>query len=86
MIPWLKYLPWYAQDLKRGFERNRQLNTDQLNRVKQQIVRIVLPILARCLNPSAAEQCGRRPFVREIYARKRPTPWLDRDGDGFSCW
>lgn len=37
MIPWLKYLPWYAQDLKQGFERNRQLNTDQLNRVKQQI-------------------------------------------------
>jgi cytochrome P450 len=37
MIPWLKYLPWYAQELKRGFERNRQLNTDQLNRVKRQI-------------------------------------------------
>ncbi|KAG1807217.1 cytochrome P450 [Suillus variegatus] len=37
MFSWLKYLPWYAQELKRGFERNRQLNTDQLNRVKRQI-------------------------------------------------
>ncbi|KAG1769881.1 cytochrome P450 [Suillus placidus] len=37
MIPWLKYLPWYAQELKRGFESNRKLNTDQLNRVKRQI-------------------------------------------------
>ncbi|KAG1718603.1 cytochrome P450 [Suillus lakei] len=36
-IPWLKYLPWYAQELKRGFEESKQLNTDQLNRVKQQI-------------------------------------------------
>ncbi|KAG2755128.1 hypothetical protein P692DRAFT_201851407 [Suillus brevipes Sb2] len=45
MIPWLKYLPWYAQDLKRGFERNRQLNTDQLNRVKQQIVVAIAGVL-----------------------------------------
>lgn len=37
IIPWLKYLPWYAQELKQGFERNRKLNTDQLNRVKRQI-------------------------------------------------
>ncbi|KAG2134023.1 cytochrome P450 [Suillus bovinus] len=37
IIPWLKYLPWHAQELKQGFERNRQLNTDQLNRVKRQI-------------------------------------------------
>ncbi|KAG1795220.1 cytochrome P450, partial [Suillus variegatus] len=37
MIPWLKYLPRYAQELKCGFERNKQLNTDQLNRVKRQI-------------------------------------------------
>ncbi|KAG1836856.1 cytochrome P450 [Suillus subluteus] len=37
VIPWLKYIPWYGQELKRGFERNRQLNTDQLNRVKRQM-------------------------------------------------
>ncbi|KAG2034133.1 cytochrome P450 [Suillus americanus] len=37
VIPWLKYLPWYGQELKQGFERNRQLNTDQLNRVKRQM-------------------------------------------------
>ncbi|KAG1785432.1 cytochrome P450 [Suillus plorans] len=37
IIPWLKYLPWYAQELKRGFERSKQLNTDLLNRVKRQI-------------------------------------------------
>lgn len=37
MFPWLKYLPWYAQELKRGFKRSKQLNTDQLNRVERQI-------------------------------------------------
>ncbi|KAG1902995.1 cytochrome P450 [Suillus fuscotomentosus] len=37
MFPWLKYLPWYAQELKRGFKRGKQLNTDQLNRVERQI-------------------------------------------------
>ncbi|KAG2125140.1 cytochrome P450 [Suillus clintonianus] len=36
-IPWLRYLPWYGRDLKRGFERIKKLNTGQLNRVKQQI-------------------------------------------------
>ncbi|KAG1723925.1 cytochrome P450 [Suillus paluster] len=36
-IPWLKYLPWYGKELKRGFEMSRQLYTNQLNRVKQQI-------------------------------------------------
>ncbi|KAG2119197.1 cytochrome P450 [Suillus clintonianus] len=36
-IPWLKYLPWYAQDLKRRFEKDKQIHTDQLNRVKRQI-------------------------------------------------
>ncbi|KAG1730398.1 cytochrome P450 [Suillus paluster] len=36
-IPWLKYLPWYGQELKREFERTRQLYTKQLNRVKQQL-------------------------------------------------
>ncbi|OJA12554.1 hypothetical protein AZE42_10858, partial [Rhizopogon vesiculosus] len=36
-IPWLKYLPWYGQELKRGFESSRRLYIRQLNRVKQQI-------------------------------------------------
>ncbi|KAG2142378.1 cytochrome P450 [Suillus clintonianus] len=36
-IPWLRYLPWYGQELKREFKRQNQLYTDQLNRVKQQI-------------------------------------------------
>ncbi|KAG0696762.1 cytochrome P450 [Suillus ampliporus] len=36
-IPWLKYLPGYAQELKQQFERTRQLYKNQLNRVKQQI-------------------------------------------------
>ncbi|KAG0696756.1 cytochrome P450 [Suillus ampliporus] len=36
-IPWLKYLPGYGRELKREFERVRQLYTKQLNRVKQQL-------------------------------------------------
>ncbi|KAG1750446.1 cytochrome P450 [Suillus paluster] len=36
-IPWLKYLPWYGQDVKRGFERGKKLNVGQLNRVKEQM-------------------------------------------------
>ncbi|KAG1750485.1 cytochrome P450 [Suillus paluster] len=36
-IPWLKYLPWYGQDVKRGFERGMKLNVGQLNRVKEQM-------------------------------------------------
>ncbi|KAG0696657.1 cytochrome P450 [Suillus ampliporus] len=36
-IPWLKYLPWYGRDLKRGFERVEKLNMGQLNRVKEQM-------------------------------------------------
>ncbi|KAG0692632.1 cytochrome P450 [Suillus ampliporus] len=36
-IPWLKYLPWYGRDLKRGFERGKQLDVDHLNRVKEQM-------------------------------------------------
>jgi len=43
-FPWLKYIPWYGQELKRGFEIGRQLHTHQLNRVKQQIVSIGLLI------------------------------------------
>jgi hypothetical protein len=41
-IPWLKYIPWYGQELKRQFESNKQLYARQLNRVKQQIVSIGL--------------------------------------------
>ncbi|KAG1798769.1 uncharacterized protein BJ212DRAFT_197850 [Suillus subaureus] len=33
-IPWLRYLPWYAPELKDQFERTRRLYTNQLNRVK----------------------------------------------------
>ncbi|KAG0695264.1 cytochrome P450 [Suillus ampliporus] len=36
-IPCLKYLPWYARDLKRGFERVKKLNHTHLNRVKEQM-------------------------------------------------
>ncbi|KAG1743397.1 cytochrome P450 [Suillus lakei] len=36
-IPWLKYLPGYAPELKDEFERTRRLYTDQLNRVRQQM-------------------------------------------------
>ncbi|OJA15671.1 hypothetical protein AZE42_11262 [Rhizopogon vesiculosus] len=36
-IPWLKYLPWYGRELKRGYESIKQLNTNQLNHVKQQM-------------------------------------------------
>ncbi|KAG2091002.1 cytochrome P450 [Suillus discolor] len=33
-IPWLKYLPWYAPELRDDFKRVRKLHTDQLTRVK----------------------------------------------------
>ncbi|KAG2069375.1 cytochrome P450 [Suillus decipiens] len=36
-IPWLKYLPWYAPELRDEFERTKRLYMDQLNRVRQQI-------------------------------------------------
>ncbi|KAG1812076.1 uncharacterized protein BJ212DRAFT_1301614 [Suillus subaureus] len=36
-IPWLKYLLWYAPELKDESERIKRLYTDQLNHVKQQI-------------------------------------------------
>lgn len=39
-IPWLKHLPWYGRDLKRGFERTKKLNLGQLNRVREQMVYI----------------------------------------------
>ncbi|OJA08119.1 hypothetical protein AZE42_08437 [Rhizopogon vesiculosus] len=38
-IPWLKYLPWYGQELRHGYEMAKRLHTSQLNRVKQQMVR-----------------------------------------------
>ena len=71
-IPWLKYLPWYGQELKRGYESSKRIHTSQLNRVKQQMVRIALPltIFLYCLNRSAEEQCGFRPFIREICVGK----------------
>ncbi|KAG1732088.1 cytochrome P450 [Suillus occidentalis] len=37
LIPWLKYLPGYAPELKDQSERTRRLYTDQLNRVKLQM-------------------------------------------------
>ncbi|KAG0700991.1 cytochrome P450 [Suillus ampliporus] len=36
-IPWLKYVPWYGRDLRRGFESGEKLNVGQLNRVKEQM-------------------------------------------------
>ncbi|OAX32481.1 cytochrome P450 [Rhizopogon vinicolor AM-OR11-026] len=36
-IPWLKYLPWYGRELKRGYESSKRLYIRQLNHVKQQI-------------------------------------------------
>ncbi|KAJ8587529.1 cytochrome P450 [Rhizopogon salebrosus TDB-379] len=36
-IPWLRYLPWYGQGLKQQFEKTKQLFTNHLNRVKQQM-------------------------------------------------
>ncbi|KAG2067027.1 cytochrome P450 [Suillus decipiens] len=36
-IPWLKYLPWYAPELRDDFQRTKRLYTDQLNRVRHQI-------------------------------------------------
>jgi hypothetical protein len=44
-IPWLKYLPWYAPELKDQFERTTRLHTNQLNRVKLHMVCLALPIL-----------------------------------------
>lgn len=44
-IPCLQYLPWYGRELKLEFERGKRIFTNQLNNVKQQMVRIILPIL-----------------------------------------
>ena len=43
-IPWLRYLPWYGQELKREFERGDRIYTGLMNHVKQQLVcNIALP-------------------------------------------
>jgi hypothetical protein len=56
-IPWLKHLPWYGQELKRGGETFKRLNTNNLNRVRQQIVvRITLLIFTYSLIRPAAKQ------------------------------
>ncbi|KAG1782293.1 cytochrome P450 [Suillus placidus] len=39
-IPWLKYLPWYAPELKDEYQRTSRLYTNQLNRVKLQMQNI----------------------------------------------
>ncbi|KAG1746566.1 cytochrome P450 [Suillus paluster] len=36
-IPWLKYLPWYGRDIRRGSERHTKLNAGHMNRVKEQM-------------------------------------------------
>ncbi|KAG2362573.1 cytochrome P450 [Suillus spraguei] len=36
-IPWLKYVPWYAPELRDEFERTMRLFRGRLNRVKQQL-------------------------------------------------
>ncbi|KAG2366032.1 cytochrome P450 [Suillus spraguei] len=38
-IPWLKYLPWYAPDLREEYERTTRRYTKMLNRVRQQMQR-----------------------------------------------
>jgi hypothetical protein len=78
-IPWLKYLPWYGRDLKQQFESTKKLNIGQLNRVKEQMVRIYFSIFISRLSHCAAERQGHRPFVRKIYAREYPSPWFNRD-------
>ncbi|OJA12681.1 hypothetical protein AZE42_10986 [Rhizopogon vesiculosus] len=40
-ISWLKYIPWYGQELKRGFQStSRRLHMRQLNHVRQHISNI----------------------------------------------
>jgi hypothetical protein len=58
LMPWLKYLPGYAPELKDQFKRTKGFYTGQLNRVKLQMVciGIALPVFTWCLNCSTAEQ------------------------------
>jgi hypothetical protein len=69
-IPWLKYLPWYARDLKQEFEREKKLNIGRLNLVKEKMVYTPFSIFTSCLSHFIAEGRGHWPFVHEIYARK----------------
>jgi hypothetical protein len=79
-MPWLEYILWYGQDLKRGFKNSRRFYTRQLNRVKQRMVGIALVIFTSYLSRSTEEQHGRRPFFRHIYNRKSGFLWNNRDG------
>ncbi|KAG1747690.1 cytochrome P450 [Suillus lakei] len=36
-IPWLKHIPWYGGELRRGFKKSKRLHIGQLNRVKGQM-------------------------------------------------
>lgn len=36
-IPWLKYIPWYAQDLRDGCRESQKLFIEQLGRLKQEL-------------------------------------------------
>jgi hypothetical protein len=55
-IPWLRYLPWYGRKLNSEFEVSRKVYFGQMNRLKQQLVRMSdLPILAFYLNYPTAE-------------------------------
>jgi hypothetical protein len=55
-IRWLKYLPWYARRLKRGYESTKRLYNSYMNRVRQQMVRITSPIFACFLIRCTGEQ------------------------------
>jgi hypothetical protein len=37
-IPWLKYIPWYARDLRDGCRESQKLFIEQLGRLKQELV------------------------------------------------
>jgi len=39
-IPALKYLPWYGRNLRDGFRSTRELFTEQLSRIKKQLVSV----------------------------------------------
>lgn len=36
-MPWLKHIPWYCKDLKQQYERTKEVFTNQLNHVRQQL-------------------------------------------------
>jgi hypothetical protein len=43
-IPWLKYLPWYARDLRDVCRESQKLFIEQLGRLKQELVCMYSPI------------------------------------------